>query len=223
MTSRFASLSSSRSSSSARLIQTDKVVSEICGCGNPAKCIQSNAAHPLPLPAASRSPVNATATASPVKLLGSNATVGDERERTEVEARLLPEWALREKAQRTREALAAGISTRLPDGCRRLRLWLDASLGEISNRRRDAHAAPRPHGGNGEAPMPDIVVCEICGSDSIPHLIAKCVRCNAYEHRYCLRVVAYSVHGVFEYLKLSIVSSTTPGSRIGAARKVRGS
>lgn len=127
---------------------------EIRGNGNPAKCIQSNAALPLPLPAASRSPVNATATTSAVKLLGGNSTVGDERERIEVEARLLPDWVLREKAQRTQVALAAGIAARLPDGGRRLRLWLDASLGEISNRRRDTHAAPHPQGGDGEAPVP---------------------------------------------------------------------
>jgi hypothetical protein len=32
--------------------------------------------------------------------------------------------------------------------------------------------------------LQDIVVCEICGSGSIPHLIAKCALCNAHEHRY---------------------------------------
>ncbi|CAN6294691.1 unnamed protein product [Urochloa humidicola] len=144
-----------------------KVVCEICGSGKPAKCVQCNAT--------------------------ARATVGDGRERTKAEARLLPDWALREKAQRTQEALAAGISGRLPDGGRRLRLWLDAFLGEISNRRLDAHGPPHPHGGNGEAPVPDNVVCEICGSGNLPHLIAQCARCNVHEHRYCMQVVAYSI------------------------------
>lgn len=39
----------------------------------------------------------------------------------------------------------------------------------------------------------DIVVCEICGSGSNSHLIAKCARCNAYEHRYCLQVLTYMI------------------------------
>nr|ACG45601.1 hypothetical protein [Zea mays] len=30
-----------------------------------------------------------------------------------------------------------------------------------------------------------LVVCDICGSGSAPHLIANCARCNAREHGTC--------------------------------------
>ncbi|PWZ52891.1 hypothetical protein Zm00014a_026664 [Zea mays] len=36
----------------------------------------------------------------------------------------------------------------------------------------------------------DIKVCGVCGSGSNSALIVKCVRCNDYEHRYCMKVVA---------------------------------
>ncbi|KAF8698785.1 hypothetical protein HU200_035043 [Digitaria exilis] len=41
--------------------------------------------------------------------------------------------------------------------------------------------------------MQDTVVCEICGSGSLPHLIANCARCNASQHRYCMRVLTYVI------------------------------
>ncbi|TVU46546.1 hypothetical protein EJB05_06087, partial [Eragrostis curvula] len=40
----------------------------------------------------------------------------------------------------------------------------------------------------------DKVVCEICGSSGRdPDLIAKCVQCSSYQHRYCMPVVAFSI------------------------------
>ncbi|KAJ1296684.1 hypothetical protein BS78_01G321200 [Paspalum vaginatum] len=39
----------------------------------------------------------------------------------------------------------------------------------------------------------DIVVCQICGSGSYSQHIAKCARCNAYQHSYCMKVLNYVI------------------------------
>ncbi|XP_066390302.1 PHD finger-containing protein 5-like [Miscanthus floridulus] len=38
-----------------------------------------------------------------------------------------------------------------------------------------------------------LVVCEICGSGSAPHLIANCARCSAREHWYCMQVLTFLI------------------------------
>ncbi|XP_066320702.1 ASI1-immunoprecipitated protein 2-like [Miscanthus floridulus] len=39
----------------------------------------------------------------------------------------------------------------------------------------------------------DIVVCGTCGSGSLSQLIAKCARCNDYEHGYCMKVLTSDI------------------------------
>ncbi|NP_001307172.1 uncharacterized protein LOC100276042 [Zea mays] len=38
-----------------------------------------------------------------------------------------------------------------------------------------------------------LVVCDICGSGSAPHLIANCARCNAREHGYCMEGLTFLI------------------------------